>query len=355
MAYILSKIGQSFNVPIHIYEADTEEDMNSIDIQCIPMGSKCHIINDGKWYMLNSERKWKAMPSGGVQSDWNQNDDTQPDYVKNRPFYTGDTVETVLLEETTAEFADAGNGNYGCQISADFLLEIGQTYQVSWDGTIYECVCYVFNGGAAVGNQSIATSTSDTGEPFLIATIEEAGERIFAAGTKDTSASHTFSISGVVVPVVKIDKKYLPSTIPFMEDGKIPEKYLQEKIPDAIDIFGDVLVGSIQESTLANPYPNKTILHYLTVEAFNVMLNDQDSRPRYVIVDDNVATVKVETVNPSAIFVSWSECVTYVQTGKPLAGAWVRAFQAKIHEDTDNPGTMVSECAVITVVNNKLT
>ena len=25
--------------------------------------------------------------SGGVQPDWNQNDDTQPDYVKNRPFY----------------------------------------------------------------------------------------------------------------------------------------------------------------------------------------------------------------------------------------------------------------------------
>ena len=64
MAYILSKVGQSFNVPIHIYEADTEEDMNSIDIQSIPMGSKCHIINDSKWYMLNSERKWKAMPSG---------------------------------------------------------------------------------------------------------------------------------------------------------------------------------------------------------------------------------------------------------------------------------------------------
>ena len=87
MAYILNKVGQSFNVPIHIYEADTEEDMNTIDIQGVPMGSKCHIINNGKWYMLNSERKWKAMSfsNGGVQSDWNQNDDTQPDYIKNKP------------------------------------------------------------------------------------------------------------------------------------------------------------------------------------------------------------------------------------------------------------------------------
>ena len=84
MAYILSKVGQSFNIPIHIYEADTEEDMNSIYIQDVPMGSKCHIINNDKWYMLNSDGKWKAMPKQ-VQPDWNQNDATQPDYIKNKP------------------------------------------------------------------------------------------------------------------------------------------------------------------------------------------------------------------------------------------------------------------------------
>ena len=87
MANTLIKVGQSFNVPVHTYEADTEEDMNTIDLQGVPIGSKCHIINNGKWYMLNSERKWRAMSisSGGVQSDWNQNDDTQPDYIKNKP------------------------------------------------------------------------------------------------------------------------------------------------------------------------------------------------------------------------------------------------------------------------------
>ena len=103
MAYILNKVGQSFNVPVHIYEADTEEDMNSIDIQGVPMGSKCHIINNGKWYMLNSERKWRAMSisSGGVQSDWNQNDDTQPDYIKNKP--------SIATNDDTMDFlADTG-------------------------------------------------------------------------------------------------------------------------------------------------------------------------------------------------------------------------------------------------------
>ena len=51
---------------------------------------------------------------GGVQPDWNQNDDTQPDYVKNRPFYTGDPVETVLVEESVVTFTNA-SGLYQAQ------------------------------------------------------------------------------------------------------------------------------------------------------------------------------------------------------------------------------------------------
>ena len=112
MAYILNKVGQSFNVPVHIYEADTEEDMNTIDIQGVPMGSKCHIINNGKWYMLNSERKWKAMSlsGGGVQSDWNQNDATQPDYIKNKPsIATNDDTMDFLAE--TGMITPVANSN----------------------------------------------------------------------------------------------------------------------------------------------------------------------------------------------------------------------------------------------------
>ena len=112
MAYILSKVGQSFNVPVHTYEADTEEDMNTIDLQGVPIGSKCHIINNGKWYMLNSERKWKAVSrsGGGVQSDWNQNDDTQPDYIKNKPsIATNDDTMDFLAE--TGMITPVANSN----------------------------------------------------------------------------------------------------------------------------------------------------------------------------------------------------------------------------------------------------
>ena len=146
-----------------------------------------------------------------VQPDWNQNDSTQPDYVKNRPFYAGDPVETVLVEESTVSFSFSENeGVYMGELRSTFSATFGETYKVSWDGTVYECTCIDFSGMTAIGNLSIAGAGSDTGEPFLM--VVKNGSRI-AIGTADTSASHTFSISGFVPEAVKIDPKYLPDTV----------------------------------------------------------------------------------------------------------------------------------------------
>ena len=152
-----------------------------------------------------------------TQPDWNQNDDTQPDYVKNRPFYTGGPVETVLVEENTVAFADTddGSGVYAAQFPSTVEVTAGEIYKVSWDGTVYECTCVSFSNAYAIGNLSIPGIGPDTGEPFLM--LVNNGEDI-AIGTADASASHTISISEMVAPVVKIDRKYLP--IPFKPKGK---------------------------------------------------------------------------------------------------------------------------------------
>ena len=143
---------------------------------------------------------------GGVQPDWNQNDSTQPDYVKNRPFYTSDHVEIVLVEESTVSFAPA-NGVYTGVLQSAFAPTVGETYKVYWDGAAYECACVNFNDRLVIGNLSIMGAGSDTGEPFLMFVKNGPGIGI---GTADTSASHTISISGYAESVVKIDQKYLP-------------------------------------------------------------------------------------------------------------------------------------------------
>ena len=143
---------------------------------------------------------------GQVQPDWNQNDSTAADYVKNRPFYTGDPVETVFVGESTITFAE-NNGLYMANFPSTFEATVGDTYKVSWDGTAYECTCVLIEGLPAIGNPSIKSPGSDTGEPFLMGV--ENGKKITIL-TADTSTSHTFSISGLITEVVKIDEKYLP-------------------------------------------------------------------------------------------------------------------------------------------------
>ena len=152
---------------------------------------------------------WEAVdiPSG-VQSDWNQNDGTQQDYVKNRPFYTGGPVETTFVEDSTVSFTrNEYSGFYLGSLQSTFKATVGETYKVSWDGTAYECTCADSNGKTIIGNLSMMGAGSDTGEPFIMMVQNRVGIEI---ATADTSASHTFSIGGFIPEIVKIDRKYLP-------------------------------------------------------------------------------------------------------------------------------------------------
>ena len=170
---------------------------------------------------IGTEAEWLASLRGadgkdGVQPDWNQNDETAQDYVKNRPFYTS-LVEIVLVEESTLSFVEDG-GLYSTEFPSTFEATVGETYKVYWDGTAYECTCRYFNGRLYIGNLSFINVGSDTGEPFITMIHNGLG---IACGTPDTSASHTFSINGLTQEVVKIDEKYLP-TIPTDKLPTIP-------------------------------------------------------------------------------------------------------------------------------------
>ena len=165
----------------------------------------------GEGLALSKDGKTLNVTGGGSQADWNQNNETQPDYIKNRPFYTGDPVQTVLVEESTVSFTNVSANIYYGAISTTIELAAGETYEVSWDGAVYECVCESVSGFPAIGNMSIIGAGADTGEPFAISPLaDNRGTEIY---TLDTSASHAISISRMVAPVVKIDEKYLPDIL----------------------------------------------------------------------------------------------------------------------------------------------
>ena len=191
-------------------------------------------------YPRNEEFAKRAGGNGGsqsgVQPDWNQNDDTKPDYIKNRPFYTGDTVETVLLEESTASFTNPGASLYYAAIPTTIELTAGKTYKVSWDGTAYECVCESIMGYAVIGNPSIMGVGADTGDPFAITPLaDNNGTEIY---TLDTSASHTFSISEfAAAEVVKIPDKYISDTFRDIIIAGYPEEWSSDEWTKYYNLF----------------------------------------------------------------------------------------------------------------------
>ena len=213
-------------------------------------------------YPRNEEFAKRAGGNGGsqsgVQPDWNQNDKTAPDYVKNRPFYTGDPVETVLVEESTVSFSEL-SGTYQGKFSSTFSPTIGETYKVSWDGTVYECVCVSMQGAGVIGNASIIGAGSDSGEPFVMI-VPGRGEILIAS--TEASDSHTFSISDTGARVVKIDEKYLPDTVATKSDVEVTQEVLD-------GVFSSVATFTFDKQTSGRDTFEFNAFNYYKISDFN--------------------------------------------------------------------------------------
>ena len=157
-------------------------------------------------YPRNEEFAKRAGGNGGsqsgVQPDWNQNDDTKPDYVKNRSFYAEDPVETVLLEEQTVTFTDGeSDPSFNFKASPEDINRI----KVTWDGTEYICIPQIKINSIVFGNEFIDDNTcEDTGEPFYYS-----GGSFYVASSAD---SHQIKVSKISNKVIKIEPNYIPNS-----------------------------------------------------------------------------------------------------------------------------------------------
>ena len=133
----------------------------------------------------------------------------------NSRMYHSEQVEKFFFKNQQISPMDS----YGDYVNMSFLekqcdeISVGDTLNVVWDGTEYECKVFKYDGALMVGNKSIVgtimgESFADTGEPFVIAIRD--GYEVGFYYTDMVSESHVVSISGMVEKVHQIDKKYLP-------------------------------------------------------------------------------------------------------------------------------------------------
>lgn len=137
------------------------------------------------------------------QSDWDINDETNPAYIKNRPFYTESEFVTFVEEQTVTV-----NSELWAWLTVEHTPFVaGQTYTVVFNGTEYTC-----------------TATTDDNESFTLShggVHGDASDSFFCTSYSDGSTylsvlaegTYTISVTGYVHDIYKIDEKYIPGVL----------------------------------------------------------------------------------------------------------------------------------------------
>ena len=137
----------------------------------IPKGENGEGVPDGGTVgqllgKTESGTAWIDPPQSGVQPDWNQNDETQPDFVKNRPCYRdylGSETVTNTVQIGSSVFVDKKGGAYTEFFVTDSAFTgfvLGETYTVTIDGVTADYVARNFSPMSEDVGPVIGTATT---------------------------------------------------------------------------------------------------------------------------------------------------------------------------------------------------
>lgn len=167
--------------------------------------------------------------------DWTQNDPTAADYIKNRPFYAGDLVETELADVSAAIEATQDGWNIQpiddslsiCNGSADIQglqISVGDTIDFMIDG-----VSHIYTAVDMSQQLGVDGYLGFGQVDLLLLSNPDFNSLVFAAGGiysveynsteigfffPASEAPKEFKMIGKKQEIVKIDKKFLPPMAP---------------------------------------------------------------------------------------------------------------------------------------------
>ena len=173
-----------------------------------------------------------ALPFGSISPNWNQNDETAIDYIKNRPFYTSDPVETVVLEEVSITLdlpADTLPENYVYDDLPNVELIPGTTYYITYNGITYTCVAQIFQSDFIyVGNCYLKNGgdpETNTGEPFGLYSYKYDNQ----AWLVSAEQTFTISVKAAKTEINQMDPKYIPDMYHTNYNAFQERRFINEK------------------------------------------------------------------------------------------------------------------------------
>ena len=163
-----------------------------------------------------------------VQPDWNQNDPTQPDYVKNRTHYIDKPSEVITFDGDTngKDFIDLNNDNLIVKVSdntytVEELIGASAFMNKYYSVRLTEESIKQINGGLSVWAGAILiVHNPDTFASSISETFDIPPETNWTIGTYFIyvpSDSRWVSKLNLPETAVRLDPKYLPNGLPYTE------------------------------------------------------------------------------------------------------------------------------------------
>ena len=178
----------------HIEDKNNPHEVTAEQIGAEVSGAASTALNEAKAY---TDEKLGQISFDAPTPDWNAPDGAAG-HILNRTHYV---EESAFLEETAYK---ANNS-----IRTPSALVIGETYNVYWNGTKYECVCYEGSDLEDYSVPSLAGSgpNGDESYPFMVAYLNRG-----VAVICDSVPTGTVAIT-IQGNVHKLDPKFLPESL----------------------------------------------------------------------------------------------------------------------------------------------
>lgn len=156
-----------------------------------------------------------------AQSNWNQDDETAPDYIKNRTHYDN-RIFHLMYDESYHATSFGSTDNYTAPFDYTVVIGENKTYTVRLNGVSYSCVSYRGNDGCCLGNASLINAgETNTGEDFCIFYAKDSETSgggytdIFLSA--DYVASHgrngTVQVTRIEGTLKKLNESFIPDDI----------------------------------------------------------------------------------------------------------------------------------------------
>ena len=220
----------------------------------------------------SSKCVYDAIRTSSVQSDYEQNDISQPDYIKNRTHYKEviHQEKVDLLPATEIDFSSLG-GMYSQ--SEPLNIQVGDTVKVLWDNQEYECVAQLVAAFDTMGNTGIPADGIVFGNLYYIFEVDLDSQDIpFVVIANYTMGEQESIISGCFIqPASELTN---PITVNIFTGG---DEVVYHKL--------DVNYLPISESNISSDKNNivtsKPLLTYLNINKPDWEISDKDD-PRYI-------------------------------------------------------------------------